>query len=109
MEFVGKEVQIFQEQTKYEIRGRMGAEETIVRGVDSSAIDMAKHDIEYEEDRRNNQHREVHKAGYGKARSSGWQSCFDLGAVDSVVKQIANTTLTSTGPESDDVHFGTAV
>jgi hypothetical protein len=32
-----------------------------------------------------------------------------LGAIDSVVKQIANTTLTNTGPESDDVHFGTAV
>ena len=30
-----------------------------------------------------------------------------LGAIDSVVKQIANTTMTSTGPESLDVHFGT--
>jgi hypothetical protein len=30
-----------------------------------------------------------------------------LGAVDIVVKQIANTTVTSTGPESHDVHFGT--
>lgn len=32
-----------------------------------------------------------------------------LGAIDSIVKQIANTTMTSTGPESDDLHFGTEV
>lgn len=32
-----------------------------------------------------------------------------LGAIDSVVKQIANTTMTSTGPGSDDVQFGTEV
>jgi hypothetical protein len=49
----------------------MGAEETVVRGVDSSAIDMAKNYIEYEDDRRNTQHREFYKAGYGKIRSSG--------------------------------------
>lgn len=80
MDFVGKEVQIFQEQTKKKIRVRMEAEETIVRGVDSSAIGMAKNDIEYEDDRRNNQHREFYKAGYGEARSSGWQSCFVFGS-----------------------------
>jgi hypothetical protein len=72
--------------------------------VDNSAIDMAKNDIEYEDDRRNTQHREFYKAGYGKVRSSGWQSCFD-----SVVKQITNKTMTNTGQESDDVHFGTEV
>lgn len=36
----------------------MGEEQTIERGVDSSAIDMAKNYIEYEDDRRNTQHRE---------------------------------------------------
>jgi len=87
----------------------MGAEETIVRGVDSSAIDMAKNDIEYEDDRRNNQHREFYKAGYGKHGRVVGNPALYLGAIDSVVKQIANTTLTSTGPESDDVEFETAV
>jgi hypothetical protein len=58
----------------------MGTEETIVRGVDSSAIDMAKNDIEYEDDRRNTQHREFYKAGYGNVRSRGWQSCFVFGS-----------------------------
>jgi hypothetical protein len=51
----------------------MGAEETTVRGVDSSAIDVAKNDIECEDDRRNTQHRDFYKAGYGKVRASGWQ------------------------------------
>jgi hypothetical protein len=53
MEYFWEEMQICQEQT----------EETIVRGVDSSAIVWAKNDIEYEDNQRNNQHREFYKAG----------------------------------------------
>jgi hypothetical protein len=63
MEYFGEEVQICLEQTKYKIRGRMGAEETIVRGLDSSAIVWAKNDIQCGDDRRNNQHMEFYKAG----------------------------------------------
>jgi hypothetical protein len=58
----------------------MGAEETIIIGVDNGAIEMAKNDMEYEDDRRNTQHRELCKAEYGSVRSSGWQTCFVCGS-----------------------------
>jgi hypothetical protein len=48
---------------KINARGIMGAEETIVRGVDSSAISWAKNDIEYDDNQRYNQHRKFYKAG----------------------------------------------
>jgi hypothetical protein len=63
MDFYREEVQICQEKTRYKIRGRVTAEETMARGVESSAVDWANNDIEYEDDRRNSQHRKFHKAG----------------------------------------------